>query len=190
MPTTIGVHCVAFGPQDEVVVVTVPSVVVLVVVVVVVGHASPAGRGMHTSVSTSLSDCFGFVADEAVTVTLHLPAFVPFFFSFVTIPDIGPQLSVLPAGVNLRPVVPEHFPATFNFFSAVPGPVHVAVVAFAHTFRSNVHDPFGVATPSASHVGSQSVHVIVPPFVSASGTPTYPTRHSLVAARAFAATIR
>src|SRR2546422_967837 len=58
-PTTIGaqtptsVVVVTFGPQGDVM--TVTLVLVTVVVVLVVAQACPAGRGSHSSVMTSLS---------------------------------------------------------------------------------------------------------------------------------------
>src|SRR6185369_13636800 len=48
----------------------------------------------------------------------------------------------------------------------------------------NVHDLFGVLTPSVSHAALQSSHVTEPPFLSASGTPSNESRQSFCAANA------
>src|SRR2546422_3204764 len=175
-PTTIGPHCdtspVAGGGHIKVVV-DVP------LTVVVVGQASPDGRGLQTSVRVSLSTFLGFVLERVMTTILHLPGFVPLFFSFASTPDIGPQLDASPDGEKPSDDVPRHLPLTLTRWSAVPAQAPSA--RLAQSCRVNVHEPFAVPAPSSSHAGSQSVQVIVPPFLSASGTPENPMRHSVVA---------
>src|SRR5437867_4865396 len=179
-PTTIGAHCdtspVAGGGHIKVVV-DVPLTVV--VVVVLVGQASPDGRGLQTSVRVSLSTFLGFALERVMTTILHLPGFVPLFFSFASTPDIGPQLDASPDGEKPSDDVPRHLPLTLTRLSAVP--VQAPSARLAQSCRVNVHEPFAVPAPSSSHAGSQSVQAIVPPFLSASGTPENPMRHSVVA---------
>src|SRR5690348_8361941 len=169
------------SPQRGSVVVVVP--LGIVVVVDVVGQVA-AACGVHVSVRMSLSTCFGLLFDLADTVILHLPGFFPFFFSFTTMPVNAPQTELVPFGVNLRPVTlqlpPDFLTMTFLMSAAVqpfPG-------SFAQTRILNVHDLFGVFTPSVSHAALQSSQVTAPPFVAASGTPSNESRHSFCAANA------
>src|SRR5690242_9029614 len=165
-----GVHTVGFTPHGAV-------VVVVADVVVVVGHASPDARGMQTSVRTSRSVCLGFAADEARAESLHRFVLVPCRFSLTTIPEAGPQVAFAPPGEKPSAAAPWQLPATLTRVGVAL--VHDAPV---QTPRSNVQEPFAVATPSASQVGSQSRHVHVPPLARSSGTPENATRHSFAAA--------
>src|SRR5262245_14117842 len=101
-------------------------VVTLGIVVVVVGHVA-AVCGVQVSNRVSLSCCFGLLFDLVDTTILHLPAFLPFFFSFTTTPVNAPHTELVPFGVGLSPVSLQlplvFFTETFLMSAAVqPAP--------------------------------------------------------------------
>src|ERR1051325_594339 len=142
------------------------------------GQAWPAGRGLQTSVKVSLSIRRGLAVDFTFATTLHFPAFFPFFRSLTARFASVPQPGVVPEGLKESALAP-HFPLTFTGTRSVA--VQEPDASLAHTLTLNVQDPFAVLTPSASQLGSQSVQMMVPPFLSASGTSPKSIRHSVVA---------
>jgi hypothetical protein len=139
------------------------KVVVTVVVVLGVapsaGHAWPSGRGSQTSVNLSLSFRLGRPPATARTLIVRFPAFRPRVFTMSSVN--GPQAELVSEGT-----LAACLGLTFTFRSC-PG-LQPGRVWFTHRATRNVHDLFGESTPSLSHVGSQSVHLISVPLSLAS----------------------
>src|SRR5438552_12833549 len=153
-------------------------VVAAVVVVVLVGGGQAPWRGTHSRISMSLSAFFGFSLPIAVAVTLHLPGLFPCFL-VLTVAVNAPQARLVPSGGGALPV--RHLPLTLTFFREAGVHVPVGSGSLTQTWNSNVQLRFGVLTPSASQVGSQSVHGSEPPLAFAAGTPVKPIKHSVLA---------
>ena len=146
---------------------------IVVVVVVIVGQVA-AVCGVQTSVRTSLSFRFGLPLAMTMSVTLLFPAFFPLFFSLTVAVNAAHAESV-PFGLVI--VIDAPFwtlPLIFFRVAATHDPEGL----FTQPMYMKVHAWFGVLTPSRSHLGLQSSHMIMPPFSSSGGTPVNCARHS------------
>jgi hypothetical protein len=174
----LGQQSFAAGQVVEVVeVVAVVVVAAFIEVVVVTMGQTAAGCGSHSRMSLSRSFFLGFPRATALTEMVHLLGCAPDFFSFRTRlnsahPERGPG-RVTPA----RP----HFTFTSDLASRVGVQDGLAgSSALAQIRTLNVHEPFGVVTPSTSQLGSQSPHRNVPPLGSTCTTSSKCARHSVV----------
>jgi hypothetical protein len=142
-----------------VVVEVVEPAIVLVVVVGGAGQASPAGRGLQTKVNLSLSVFF-----LASNVTLPLPGLfccLPFTGTGKSTKALQAELRSLGKDVptSIVPAVDLALPLAFVGVRVV-GSQPATPVLFTQAAMLNVHEPFGVAMPSRSHAGSQSVQAM------------------------------